>query len=55
MSTQARCKRWVESQFDKLERLLVYEMIAEAVKRFPLEEGEIMQIITEVLNEGACV
>ena len=50
-----RCKRWIESQFDKLERLLVFEMIAEAQKRFPLEEGEIMQIVTEVLREGCSV
>ena len=51
----SRCKKWIEAQFDKFERLLLYQMIAEAKKRFPLEEGEIMQILTEVLNEGVCV
>jgi hypothetical protein len=50
---QTRCKRWIEKQFDRYQRLLVYEMIAEAVKRFPLEEGEIMRIIAEVLREGS--
>jgi hypothetical protein len=50
---RSRCKKWVEHQFDKHKRLLVYQMIAEAVKRFPLEEGEIMRIIAEVLREGS--
>jgi hypothetical protein len=49
---QTRCKKWIEQQFDKHKRLLVYQMIAEAAKRFPLEEGEIMRIIAEVLREG---
>jgi len=52
---QARCRAWIEQQFLQHKRLAVFEIIAEARRKFGLHENVVMLIITEVLREGAVV
>lgn len=47
----SRCKKWIEEQFQH-ERPEIAQIIAEVIKRFNLDKGLVMRIVSEMFYEG---